>query len=98
MRETIAPRDFYDLDFIIRNKFNITDGEVVKLFKKKIEEDDGDADLTKYCVNMGRKSVEIEDMRFRIRAELFDVLSLVERENFDLNKALARINKVMEGV
>ena len=98
LRETIAPRDFYDLDFIIRNKFNITDGEVVKLFKKKIEEDGGDTDLTKYYVNMGRKNVEIEDMRFRIKAELFDVLSPVERDNFDLDKALERINKAMEGV
>ncbi|MEK7849228.1 MAG: nucleotidyl transferase AbiEii/AbiGii toxin family protein [Candidatus Omnitrophota bacterium] len=98
LRETIAPRDFYDLDFIIRNKFNITDGEVVKLFKKKIEEDGGDTDLTKYCVNMGRKNVEIEDMRFRIKAELFDVLSPVERDNFDLDKALERINKATEGV
>ena len=98
LRETIAPRDFYDLDFIIRNKFNIADGEVVKLFKKKIEEDGGDTDLTKYYVNMGRKSVEIEDMRFRIKAELFDVLSPVERDNFDLDKALERINKAMEGV
>ncbi len=98
LRETIAPRDFYDLDFIIRNKFNITDGEVVKLFKKKIEEDGGDTDLTKYYVNMGRKSVEIEDMCFRIKAELFDVLSPVERDNFNLDKALERINKAMEGV
>ena len=65
LRETIAPRDFYDLDFIIRNKFNLADREVVKLFKKKVEEDGGDTDLTKYCVNMGRKSAEIEDMRFR---------------------------------
>ncbi|MBU4252040.1 MAG: nucleotidyl transferase AbiEii/AbiGii toxin family protein [Candidatus Omnitrophica bacterium] len=98
LRETIAPRDFYDLDFIIRNKFNITDGEVVKLFKKKIEEDGGDTDLTKYYVNMGRKNVEIEDMRFRIKAELFDVLSPVERDNFDLDNALERINKAMEGI
>jgi predicted nucleotidyltransferase component of viral defense system len=98
LRETIAPRDFYDLDFIIRNNFNLADREVMTLFKKKLEEDGGDTDVTKYCVNMGRKSAEIEDMRFRIKAELFDVLSPVERENFDLDKALERINKTMEGV
>jgi hypothetical protein len=55
-------------------------------------------DLTKYCVNMGRKSTEIEDMRFRIKPELFDVLSPAERENFDLDKALERINKAMGDV
>lgn len=98
LRQTIAPRDFYDLDFLLRNKFNLADKEVVKLFKKKVEEDGGDMDLTKYRANMGRKSIEIKDMRFRIQAELFDVLSPNERENFDLDKALERINKAMEGV
>ena len=52
----------------------------------------------KCWVNMGGKSVEIEDMRFRIKAELFDVLSPAERDNFDLDKALERINKAMEGI
>jgi len=98
LRETIAPRDFYDLDFLFRNKFNLAEKEVINLFKKKIEEDGGDSDLAKYRVNMGRKSTEIDDMRYRIEAELFDVLSPIERENFDLDKALERINKAMEGV
>jgi len=98
LRETIAPRDFYDLDFLFRNKFNLAEKEVINLFKKKIEEDGGDLDLAKYRVNMGRKSTEIDDMRYRIEAELFDVLSPIERENFDLDKALERINKAMEGV
>jgi len=98
LRETIAPRDFYDLDFLFRNKFNLAEKEVINLFKKKIEEDGGDLDLAKYRVNMGRKSTEIDDMRSRIEAELFDVLSPIERENFDLDKALERINKAMEGV
>jgi len=98
LRETIAPRDFYDLDFLFRNKFNLAEKEVINLFKKKIEEDGGDSDLAKYRVNMGRKSTEIDDMRSRIEAELFDVLSPIERENFDLDKALERINKAMESV
>ena len=98
LRETIAPRDFYDLDFLFRNKFNLAEKEVINLFKKKIEEDGGDLDLAKYRVNMGRKSTEIDDMRSRIEAELFDVLSPIERENFDLDNALERINKAMEGV
>jgi len=98
LRETIAPRDFYDLDFLFRNKFNLAEKEVINLFKKKIEEDGGNSDLAKYRVNMGRKSTEIDDMRSRIEAELFDVLSPIERENFDLDKALERINKAMESV
>lgn len=98
LRKTIAPRDFYDLDFIIRNKFNFADREVMDLFKKKIKEDHDNADLMKYRINMGRGNAEINDMRSRIEAELFDVLSPAERENFDLDKALIRINVVMKSL
>lgn len=98
LREIIAPRDFYDLDFILRNNFKLADKEVMKLFKKKIEEGGGDTDLQKYHVNMGRSDTEIKDMRSRIENELFDVLTPGEREHFDLDAALKRINKAMEGV
>ena len=95
LREIIAPRDFYDLDFILRHDFNLADKEVAGLFKKKIEEDGGDSDLAKYHINLGRSNAEISDMRSRIEKELFDVLTAGERENFDLDKALERINKAM---
>ncbi|MDP8265398.1 MAG: hypothetical protein P9M07_00450, partial [Candidatus Aceula meridiana] len=72
--------------------------EVMELFKKKLEEDGGDPDLKKYRKNFGRTDIEIKDMRLRIEAELFDVLVPNERKNFDLDTALKRINKVMEGV
>jgi len=98
LREKIAPRDFYDLDFIIRNNFVLRNKEVIDLFKKKIEEDNGGTDLKKYRVNMGRTVVEINDMRLRIKAELFEVLTKAEQQNFNLDKALERINKAMEGV
>jgi len=98
LREKIAPRDFYDLDFILRNNFVLGNKEVTDLFKKKIEEDGKDTDLEKYRVNMGRTDVEIKDMRSRIEAELFDVLTLDERKNFNLDTALKRINKAMEEV
>lgn len=96
LREIIAPRDFYDLDFIIRQGFNLTNKEVTKLFVKKIEEDNGDPDLAKYKINLGRSDKEIKDMKSRIENELFDVLTVSERENFNLDTALKRINKVME--
>ena len=35
-REMIAPRDFYDIDFVLRNGFNLTDHEALDLFKKKL--------------------------------------------------------------
>lgn len=98
LRLTIAPRDFYELDFILRHGFNLADKKVIKLFKKKIEEDGGDTDLSKYRVNLGRSDEEIQDMHSRIENELFDVLTPGERENFNLDIALKRINKAMESV
>lgn len=98
LRLTIAPRDFYDLDFIIRNGFDLSNKDVIGLFKKKIEEDIGDPDLSKYIINLGRSNDEIKDMRLRIKDELFGVLTKKEQENFDLDNALKRINKAMEDV
>ncbi len=98
LRKTIAPRDFYDLDFILRNKFNLADQEMIDLFKKKIEEDGGDPDLAKYRVNVGRSDDEIKDMRSRIENELFDVLTPGERGHFDLDHALVRINEALKGL
>jgi len=98
LRREIAPRDFYDIDFILRNGFDLTNKKVVELFKKKIEEDGGDTNLKKYRVNLGRLDTEIKDMRSRIKEELFDVLTPDERKNFDLDTALKRINKAMGSV
>lgn len=98
LRKTIAPRDFYDLDFISRNGFDLANTEVAELFKKKIVEDGRDADLKKYRVNLGRSDVEIKDMLTRIEKELFDVLTSDEQKNFELNTALKRINTAMKGV
>jgi len=95
LREVIAPRDFYDIDFILRHDFNLADKEVLGLFKKKIEEDGGNTDLSKYHVNLGRTDTEIKDMRSRIEKELFDVLTPDEQEKFNLETALERINKAM---
>lgn len=98
IRETIAPRDFYDIDFVLRNGFNLADPEVLNLFKKKLEEDNADTDLSKYRVNLGRKNVEIKDMRSRIQEELFEVLTPDERKKFDLDVALIRINKALQDI
>ena len=76
----------------------MTDTAVMDLFKKKIKEDGRSDDLSKYRTNLGRLEDEIKDMRSRIETELFDVLTFDERENFNLNKALKRINKAMSGV
>ena len=98
LRLTIAPRDFYDLDFIIRNGFDLVNKNVIALFKKKIEEDGGDTDLSRYKVNLGRSDDEIKNMRSCVKDELFGVLTVDERKKFNLDKALDRINKAMEKI
>jgi len=98
LRRTIAPRDFYDLDFMLRHGFNLADKKVISLFKKKLLEDGGDADLSRYKINLGRADNEIKDMSSRIEKELFDVLTADERKNFDLTAALKRINEAMSAL
>jgi len=98
LRKIIAPRDFYDIDFILRNKFDLINDKVIMLFKRKLQEDETDTDLDKYKKNLGRSEEEIKDMDSRIEKELFDVLIPEERKNFDLSTALRRINKLMENV
>lgn len=97
LRKKIAPRDFYDLDFLLKNNFNFANQNVMSLFKKKLSEDEADTDLSKYRNNLGRSDDEIEDMRSRIEEELFDVLTPDEKKNFNLDNALKRINKTMGG-
>jgi predicted nucleotidyltransferase component of viral defense system len=98
IRKTIAPRDFYDLDFILRQGFNLADNDVLELFRRKLAEDDGNTELVKYRVNLGRQDKEIEDMKGRIKEELFEVLAAGERKNFDLDSAIMRLNKQFEGL
>lgn len=95
-RIKIAPRDFYDLDFVIRNGFDLANKNVIKLFKNKLKEDGMDTNLGNYRVNLGRPDDEITDMRSRIKEELFEVLTPEERKNFNLDTALKRINAMME--
>jgi len=95
-RKTIAPRDFYDLDFILRQNFTLSKKEVLRLFVNKLKEDEKDPDLKKYRINLGRSDEEIENMSKRINTELIDVLAITERKKFDLGSALARLNKAME--
>jgi len=93
-RLTIAPRDFYDLGYLLKAGFDFADQELRQLFKKKLTEDGLDSDLKKYRVNLGRSEIEIKDMNSRIEAELLDVLTLEEKKAFNLQKTLNSLNAV----
>ena len=94
-RRLIAPRDFYDIDYVLRSGFKISDPVVMKLLQDKLAEDNADTDLSKYSDNLGRTDKEIRDMKSRIKEELFDVLTPAERKNFNIDSALSRINLAM---
>lgn len=93
-RLTIAPRDFYDLGYLLKAGFDFTDQELRQLFKKKLTEDGLDSDLKKYRVNLGRSEKEIKDMNSRIEAELLDGLTLEEKKAFTLQNTLNSLNAV----
>jgi predicted nucleotidyltransferase component of viral defense system len=95
-RLAIAPRDFYDINFLIKAGFNFQDEHLWQLFKHKLSEDGFEQNLAKYRVNMGRSHDEIADMSSRIEAELLDVLTPNERNAFDLNDSLQLMNNTFK--
>lgn len=97
-RKIIASRDFYDLGFLLREKFNFSDKEQLELFRKKLEEDGFSSDLSKYLVNLGRTDKEIDEMISRIEDELLPVLTLDEQKSFNMLKILDELNKVLGGI
>ena len=93
-RAIIAPRDFYDLGYLLRAGFDFTDREFLKVFKRKLEEDGFSADLGKYRNNLGRTQKEINDMKSGLKDQLFPVLTMKEQESFDIQKVLNKFNKI----
>jgi predicted nucleotidyltransferase component of viral defense system len=97
-REIIAGRDFYDLGYLLREKFDFKDKEVLKLFRKKLEEDNFSSEPEKYQINLGRTDKEIEEMKARVEDELFPVLTLDEQKKFDMKKTLDELNRIFKGI
>lgn len=97
-RKIIASRDFYDLGFLLGEKFDFDDKEQLELFRKKLEEDSFSSDLSKYRVNLGRTDKEIDEMISRIEDELLPVLTLDEQKSFNMLKTLDELNKVFGGI
>ncbi len=97
-RINIAPRDFYDLGFLIKSHFNFQDKQLWSLFKIKLDEDGYDVDLSKYRVNLGRSDQEIKQMNSRIDAELLAVLTPEEQKSFRLRAMLDNINESLKNM
>jgi predicted nucleotidyltransferase component of viral defense system len=97
-RLTIAPRDFYDIGFLIKNGYDFRDKGLWELFKRKLSEDKFDSDLSKYKINLGRSEKEIKDMNSRITSELLDVLTPDEKKNFNLGLTIESINSIFRDI
>lgn len=50
----IAPRDFYDLGYLLKMGFDFKDSEFLYIFKRKLAEDNFSTDLKNYRHNLGR--------------------------------------------
>lgn len=97
-REVIAGRDFYDLGYLLKEKFDFKDKELLSLFKKKLEEDGFSSDLEKYKVNIGHSEKEIKEMGSRVKDELFPVLTIDEQKSFDMQETLDELNGIFESI
>lgn len=97
-RKVIAGRDFYDLGYLLKEKFDFTNKDQLALFRKKLEEDNFSGDMKKYRVNLGRSDKEIEEMKERLEDELFPVLTMDEQKKFNMQKTLDELNKVFGSI
>ncbi|MBN2755093.1 MAG: nucleotidyl transferase AbiEii/AbiGii toxin family protein [Candidatus Goldbacteria bacterium] len=86
-RKTIAPRDFFDLHYLIMNKFDFKSLEFKELAAKKFEEDGFTRELKMYYNNL-RPPEEIESMVLRFEDELYPVLTQEAKERFDLKRVI----------
>lgn len=97
-RNIIAPRDFYDLSYLLKAGFDFTNKDFLKIFKQKLSEDNFPIDLKKYRHNFGRTKEEISGMKSRIADELFPVLTMSEKETFDIQSVLDKFNMIIKDI
>ncbi len=95
-RIEIAPRDFYDLGYLLKVGFDFTDIEFLDIFKKKLAEDDFSTDLIKYSHNLGRTKEEIDNMISRIEEELFPVLPVKVKDTFNIQDVLKEMGAIFK--
>lgn len=93
-RPSIAPRDFYDLWFVLNSGFDFQNEEFRDLVRKKLEEDGFSSDPEKFRINMGRTQDEIDGMTSRIEHELLPVLSAANRQKFSIEGILSVCQQV----
>ena len=90
-RKDKAIRDYYDLWWIAKNKFNFHDKHFLDLFKKKLK---GEGYKGDYRSNFGLSERETEGLQRQIATDLIPVIRIGEA--FDLNEVFKLFNKIFK--
>ena len=86
------------MDYLLKAGFDFKNKELLSLFKKKLEEDGFSSDLIKYRVNLGHSQQEIDEMKSRVKNELFPVLSIQKQKAFDIQRTLNVLNRILKDI
>ena len=92
-RREVAIRDFYDLWHISETGFDFYDRDFVRIFKKKLSEDNYSGD---YSLNFGRSDEDIYVLRRQVEDYLKPVIR--EGEEFNLDEVLERFNSILRNI
>ena len=93
-RKKIAPRDFFDLDYLIKKGVDFKSKDLQELVSKKMAEDGFTAPVGKYYVNLFRTAEEIRDMELRLEDELYPVLAKSSIGDFRLDRVIKYFNAI----
>lgn len=90
-RREPAIRDFYDLWHISENKFDFKDPNFIKIFKKKLEDENF---IGNFRYNLGLDKKSMGNLTKQIDSMLTPVIKI--NKKFNLKKVLNRFNKIFK--
>ena len=92
-RKDVAIRDYYDLWHIAESGFDFYQDKFIKLFKRKLSDEGHEID---YGNNFGLSDAQLSLLRGQVDTHLNEVIRV--DEEFDLEKVLARFNKILKEI
>ena len=88
-RRDVAIRDYYDLWCIAESGFDFTKKKFIRIFKKKLAEEDYKAD---YRIDFGLTSDQIDILQRQVKTDLLPVIHI--NDSFDLDMTFKRFNTI----
>jgi predicted nucleotidyltransferase component of viral defense system len=92
-RRDAVIRDYYDLWWIVKSKFDFKDKHFLSIFKKKLADEKYKGDFSK---NFGLAQESIKLLHKQIKTDLIPVIRV--GESFSLNKVFNRFNTILQKV